>query len=596
MFKEKAIKDFLFHKECQVIAFDCFDTILMRKVSPRYVIKLWAKELVNYFDLNCDIEELYDLLLLSNTDKTNMSYLMAKKLKNYFHITKSKEFIEQKLIQIMINTECRVTYTDNNIVKLLNFANKLNKKIILISDYYLSKEHLIRILKFHCIDVFFQHIYVSCDYMANKASGELYKKVLLDLNIKPNNLIMIGDNIYSDYKLSTMQGIKSFYINRKKQFLYYDYYDKNNASIKIIINNSILSSYSIKDNTWKNLAFSLYAFIDRLYSLLLKKNIKHIYFLAREGKFLKHLFDLYREKQRYQNEQYIETSYLYVSRRSVFIACFKNLKNEDFHLYFRRYKNNNINDFLSLLNFNSIEIESIKDELQGIDFKKKVYDLSNSTEFCALIKSVLFQEIYEKKRKEQRKNILNYFDRMKLDNIICLVDIGWAGVIQDCIYELYHKKRHTIGFYYGFECSDDYIKTKDIKNEKHGIMFTVYEGTNKMDLLSKVYSANNDLITVRNLYETFTTCEDGSAIDYTKDDIIFDNIPEERELYINIIKPIQDKILELYIQILNDFKIKAISFEDYKYNFMKIQMNLWMEMKRKKITLENFVSKYYNMN
>ncbi len=154
----------------------------------------------------------------------------------------------------------------------------------------------------------------------------------------------------------------------------------------------------------------------------MKKGIKHIFFLAREGKFLKHLFDLYREKQGYQNEQYINTSYLYVSRRSVFIASLKKIKNE----------------------------------LCEIDFTKKITDLSNSFEFSSLIKSMSFQEIYEKKRKKQRKNLLNYFMRMKLSNPIYLVDIGWAGVMQDCIYQLYQKKRQVVGFYYGFECYDNH--------------------------------------------------------------------------------------------------------------------------------------------
>lgn len=190
-----------------------------------------------------------------------------------------------------------------------------------------------------------------------------------------------------------------------------------------------------------------------------------------------------------------------------------------------------------------------------------------------------FQEIYEKKRKVQRKNLLNYFARMNLKNSIYLVDIGWAGVMQDCIYQLYHKKKRVIGFYYGFECSDNLQYANDNKNLKYGIMFTIYEDKDSTDLLSTVYSANNDLITVRNLYESFTTCEDGSAIDYTRDGIVFDNIKEEQDLYINIIKPIQDGILELYIKILEDFKMKAILFNDYKHEFMKIQMNLWMEIK-----------------
>lgn len=64
----------------------------------------------------------------------------------------------------------------------------------------------------------------------------------------------------------------------------------------------------------RNFAFTYFAFIEKSYTKLLKDDVKPVFFLSREGKFLKTLFDLYHDRNRYCNNQKIESSYLLVSR------------------------------------------------------------------------------------------------------------------------------------------------------------------------------------------------------------------------------------------------------------------------------------------
>ena len=143
---------------------DCFYTILSRKVSPEYVFKLWVKEFINFFDLKQKTEEICAILDTVDHEKVKSISQLAKHLKDKLYI-KKVNFIEI-LVQLMVNTECRVTYVNYEVYQLLSKAKQLNKKLILISDYYLPETQLNQILKFHQLQNYFSKIFVSCDYNA----------------------------------------------------------------------------------------------------------------------------------------------------------------------------------------------------------------------------------------------------------------------------------------------------------------------------------------------------------------------------------------------------------------------------------------------
>lgn len=48
---------------------------------------------------------------------------------------------------------------------------------------------------------YFSKIFISSEIGLRKSSGNLYEYVINELSCKPINLLMIGDNIYSDVKV-----------------------------------------------------------------------------------------------------------------------------------------------------------------------------------------------------------------------------------------------------------------------------------------------------------------------------------------------------------------------------------------------------------
>ena len=123
-----------------------------------------------------------------------------------------------------------------------------------------------------------------------------------------------------------------------------------------------------------------------------------------------------------------------------------------------------------------------------------------------MLRSPLFQSIYETKRLTQKSHLLQYLNRMNIGNKLYLIDIGWKGTMQNCIYQLYHEQREITGFYFGQFHSREYLYTEKNNNRKSGLIINFNMDTDKADTVSTVYGSLNTLI-----YEIIASCADGSV-------------------------------------------------------------------------------------
>ena len=88
----------------------------------------------------------------------------------------------------------------------------------------MKKEKIIKILNNAEIKNF-DYLFVSNDVKLNKHNGKIYKYILNKLNIKPNQIIHIGDSKRGDYLMPKVHRIKSVLIPKKINKLKY-YNDK----------------------------------------------------------------------------------------------------------------------------------------------------------------------------------------------------------------------------------------------------------------------------------------------------------------------------------------------------------------------------------
>lgn len=98
---------------------------------------------------------------------------------------------------------------------------------------------------------------------------------------------MIGDNEWSDYQSALNFGLNAILIDRKQQKEMYLKFEKEHEN-STYLNRGLERIYnSCNRDKYEDIAFSLYLFTEKLYIYACKNKIRHLFFLSREGEFLK---------------------------------------------------------------------------------------------------------------------------------------------------------------------------------------------------------------------------------------------------------------------------------------------------------------------
>ena len=367
----------------------------------------------------------------------------------------------------------------------------------------------------------FDDIFVSCDFNAKKADGSLYRKVIEKIGIQPKDVMMIGDNPVSDYKMAKANGIKP----RLRFRLLYKLslklkmktgYDFSKSAINKIINNCY--KYSLPFSEYSTIYFS---FTERLSENLEPKSIP--VFLAREGYFLKTLFEKYEYLLKKDSEIH-KTHYFLSSRRSITSTnvqevCQK-VFDENIHLIYCLYT----------AGFTDEEIQDFKQKHNLTDEQMNSYPQQDMIE---ILKQIIPAKVENNKRAlyDYAKEIIEN----NSDNTpVHFIDIGWKGSMQKGIESIF--KINTKGFYVG-TTGDSLDPVTD------GLVFSY----SKSLINSTYYDVLNTNI---QLYESLASAPHGSAQTYTYKDgqvvVPLRWVENEKALYENTIESWQKNALEWF--------------------------------------------------
>ncbi|TEY03974.1 HAD-IA family hydrolase [Campylobacter sp. US33a] len=543
----------------KVIFVDFFDTLVFRSTYPENTKKIWAKEL-NFIN-----ERLYELRkeiekeLCEENYKKNGSYEfkyrdMCSRLYAQFSSIISFEDFYRLAQKTELQVEKKVQYPNIALIKeLKEYKNNNGAKIYCISDFYFDKNMMLNLVNFHSLDLILDDLFVSSEFMQTKHSGQLYQIVLKNINAKLSDVVMIGDNIYSDIAMANKNNIKTLHINSSKQYDYYEKMKQNEFLTFTQFENILHEIPEYKKFIFPEILLVLYLFVNQISNIVVKKNIRKIFFIAREGEFLKKIFDIYIKNSKYEN---IKSCYLCVSRKSTFMPSLTELKNETFERLFRQYNNMSIKEFLSNCSFTEKDITTVKSFFPKLNFNLKIDNFNNSIEFNTLKKSKNFQDLFNKINRECKSSLLTYLDGIGfLNNSSLLVDVGWKGTIQDNIACLLKDKRIE-GAYLGLV---DFGSASD-NNQKLGILFNP---SNCFNTKCKNSVFNES----RCLYELFLEASHGSTIGYKKNSPIFEVNQEEEQNFNNYILPMQNEALVVWEKICK-FLYPYYNQEKYLYDII----------------------------
>lgn len=567
--------------------FDVFDTIISRTVSPEYVKKLWAKEIGASYMTEKDVNEIYvyrsrmERQLCEQTEQMtgNSEFRLMDLYEKIYDAYMAETSVEKKIfvedaLQYEMDIEMRVQFVQEDVLELLRNLKKWNKTILCISDFYAPKKFVEQIFKYHQIYDFIHDFYVSSEYLSTKRTGGLYEIVMADIAYDRNRIIMIGDNQYSDYEMPKSKGLAAYLLDRREQEAFYKQFEKKSmtrpdAEIKKIYR-------QLQRDQYEDLSFSLYDFTRKLFDRLRKERIKNVFFLSREGEFLRRLFQHYQDRRVHAQKDKIRTHYLMVSRKSTFIASLKAFDEETFEMIFRQYIYISIFDFLSSLGFDLQEQIEIGKQL-GVDLYEKQEDFPHSCVYENLKGNALFRQLYEEKRLNQKYNFRKYLESFVVDfkkEPLALVDVGWKGTIQDNIFYYFGEEIEVKGFYLGLAATGK----MHVKNKKYGLLFSCTEHRSKY---FAVYNEN------KSIFEVILGASHGSADSYEDLDgeiiVRTSEKQEERDLYVNVIKPVQNKIESIFFALDKELVNCAVPVEQTEDFFAHVHANLVYKPTKKQI-------------
>ena len=362
-------------KNHDIISFDIFDTLLIRPyVQPT--------------DLFYHMEKIYNIPGFA--DARIKAEMYAREKSNKKDITFDEIYENllpkyQKLKATELQMEQNCLQANPLVFDIYQKALKQNKTIIIVSDMYLSSKFLKQVLQqkgYEKID----DIYVSGEYGKTKGDGSLFEHILKKLAIKPEKMLHIGDNHYSDIKKPREYGISAYQVpkyidlffmhggNLKYKQFYETQPDFMRSYIVALIAQNQMTN---KMSYWQQIGYSLAGPLCLGYTQMIAKETKlndidTLLFVSRDGYLLQKAYNKICNKP-------VENRYIYAPR-------ILNLKLFGDHGNQPHY----IQSYMDILLKNIPDL-NINTNKQTIDFKqRKIVDwhTKNKTEYEAYIKTL----------------------------------------------------------------------------------------------------------------------------------------------------------------------------------------------------------------
>lgn len=422
-------KDFIDDLEkYDVISFDIFDTLITRKLyNPDDLFRLMDTKIdkklgiKSFIELRKEAEKEANLELKHDVNIDEI-YLFLQKINSF----SDKDI--SKLKELEINLELELCYPKKEMVEILKLLKSQNKKVILVSDMYLTEDIILKMLKKCGINKSkcFDKLYVSNSLNKRKDTGAMWE--YLEDKYDKKELVHIGDNENSDYLLPKQYGFNAIFLpNARNQVKKIDLGNVVQKYGNESLDNSLYLGYVVNcvlfNSPFVNNISDLKTFSKMFHAPMLyqyfnyiNKNVKKrdvLLFLAREGFYLEKLYDEYSKIFELKPNKHC---YFLASRKatqSTIINGEEDLKNSVNKNYSGR-----VSEFFK--------------NIYDIKYNGKDFNIKLPEDFDKVFPIVLeYSKEIIKLSKENKKNYIKYIESLineKSNNVI--IDLGYSGTIQ----------------------------------------------------------------------------------------------------------------------------------------------------------------------
>lgn len=475
------IKQMIASEQYEYISFDIFDTIFMRPFyRPTDLFYLldskfeeFSKANISFHKIRVDGEtcarKFYEL------EKPHYEDIKLVEIYDYINeLFGIEKFVCNEMMKLEIELEKKFITVRESVKILYEYAKKMGKKILFISDMYMNIENIEMLLHLHGFSMY-EKIFLSSEERLLKKTGNLYNAVLSYLNVPASKILHIGDNLKSDIIKAEEKGFSTFYYPKaldvyenKYQDTLTNYCSKmgmmgaypvaNYSYIKNSLGYGVMVAMVANkyfDNPFRDfksetdfnedpffmgyyiLGMHLLGILRWIFHQIKEKNIKKIFFLSRDGWLI---YKAYNISKKFL--QYLPNSdYLYTSREAMLpIQIKEELDFFDLPIEFWKYTPKTLSKLLSFCT----------KELKENELKKIIIEnnFEYNSYFTTVNKYHLFinfflHKLYDKEKHINSVNIITeYFMDVKQEDIF--FDMGYSGRIHESICRATRKKLYVL--------------------------------------------------------------------------------------------------------------------------------------------------------
>ena len=543
-------------KAFDIISFDIFDTLITRVVlDPDIVFLLMQRQVQTLFDIR-------EFLVKRKMAEDNLR--IKDELKNdcnihdiyieFAKLTACSQSTAEQIKQLEISYELSLTYPRDVMVEIFNALKQMDKKIILVSDMYLTSEIMQQLLEKNNI-IGYDKLYISCEVGKRKDSGEMWQ--YLNEVYADTKFVHVGDNEVSDVKLASDNKFSYYHVMAGNTLLEFSpLFSLINSNCRQQIGNNVImgllvakkfndpfalnpdsGKFTIKDPLQFGYTFIapvILYFMQWLIQALQRDKVSNVLFLAREGYLLTKVYDLI---QTYTEQNIPEACYFLTSRRASSFASLK--QSEDVDDVIRKHYEGDLyglalNRFGLVLENTSNQQINLPNDFNKVQAKLRQY----------------YPQILQQ-AKEEREAYLQYINKqnLQINQDIAVVDLGYSGSIQYYLSKILDTRLR--GYY--FAINDEFIATKYDGSEMHGCFDSGVKSINTQEPIFRYYL----------ILEAILTAPTGQLINFTSTSSseVVANYKETDDTAFEAISKVQEGVIEFFQLGLSKFGSQLLEFE-----------------------------------
>lgn len=270
-------------KEYGTVSFDVFDTLLLRPyVKPTDMFQHME---IHFSKLGFAKERIRAERVARSKEfeEVTLDEIYNEIDDNFKDLKESELSFEKQILQP--NPEMRSVF---------NRVKDSGKRIILLSDMYLSSQSISEILTKNGYDGY-EKLYMSCEYRKSKHYGELFSHVIDEMNIDVKDFVHIGDNYVSDVRAPLSIGIKAvkyskvidrYFKSHNREYKYYK--RKKNLERSMIVAMDAIHWINApdKNNFWYEFGYRYGGPVNAAFATFIEENAEKdgvLLFIARDG-------------------------------------------------------------------------------------------------------------------------------------------------------------------------------------------------------------------------------------------------------------------------------------------------------------------------